>query len=63
MGPNTKLHDGIVGLLLVLGSLLAYFVHPLYAIIPGAIGLTMLQSAFSGFCPVYYTLGKIRKTS
>jgi len=60
MGPNTKLHDGIVGILLVVASLLAYFVHGYFLILLGVIGAVMFQSAFTGFCPIYYTLGKLR---
>jgi hypothetical protein len=61
MGPNTKLHDGIIGILLIACSLLAYLVNPVFIILLGVVGVVMLQSALTGFCPVYYTLGKLRK--
>ena len=60
MGENTRLHDGIAGTLIFLGTILGYFVNSYWLVIPGLIGALMLQSAFSGFCPVYYTLGKLR---
>ncbi len=60
MGENTRLHDGIAGALILLGTLLGYFVHPYWLALPGVISALMLQSAFSGFCPVYFTIGKLR---
>ncbi len=60
MGENTRMHDGIAGALILVGTLLGVFVHPYWLLVPGIIGALMLQSAFTGFCPVYYTLGKLR---
>jgi len=60
MGENTRLHDGIAGGLVLLGSLLALFVSPAWAWLPAVVGALMLQSAFTGFCPVYFTLSKLR---
>ncbi len=54
-----KVHDGIAGAVITLGVALGYFVHPLWLLVPAVLGLTLLQSAFTGFCPVYYTLDKI----
>ncbi len=62
MGENTPLHDGIAGALILLGTLLGYFGSPLWLLIPGAVGALMLQSSFTGFCPVYFTLSKLRGT-
>ncbi len=59
MGQHTRMHDGIAGALILLGALLAAFVHPYWILLPGIIGALMLQSAFTGFCPVYYTLDKL----
>lgn len=56
MNRQRRIHDGIVGLLVTAGAALAYWVHPLWWILPGAVGLLLIQSAFSGFCPVYFTL-------
>ncbi len=60
MGENTRLHDGIAGALVLLGSVLALLVNSAWAWLPAIIGALMLQSAFTGFCPVYFTLGKLR---
>ena len=54
-----KIHDGIAGAVITLGTVLGYYVDPLWLLVPGILGVTLLQSAFSGFCPVYYTLDKI----
>jgi hypothetical protein len=59
MGDNTRTHDGIVGALILLGTLLGAFVHPYFYWIPGVVGALMVQSAFTGFCPVYFTLSKL----
>ncbi|MDH4275478.1 MAG: DUF2892 domain-containing protein [Gammaproteobacteria bacterium] len=61
MGPNTKLHDGIIGALFVVGAFLAFFVNIKFVLLLGIIGAVMLQSAFTGFCPIYYTLGIFSK--
>lgn len=42
------------------GVALGYYGSPLWLWVPGIIGVTLVQSAFTGFCPVYYTLDKIR---
>ncbi len=54
-----KIHDGVVGAVLTVGVALGYYVDPIWLLVPGVLGLTLLQSAFTGFCPVYYTLDKI----
>lgn len=60
MGENTRLHDGIAGALILLGTGLGYTSNSLWLLLPAIVGALMLQSAFSGFCPVYFTLGKLR---
>lgn len=54
-----SMHDGIVGVVITVGILLGYYVSPGWLLLPGAIGVTMIQSAFTGFCPVYYTMDKL----
>ena len=61
MNKKRRIHDGIVGAVITLGVLLAYFISPLWLLLPGIIGVTLIQSAFTGFCPVYCTLDKIMK--
>ena len=58
MGENTRMHDGIAGFLILFGVVLGYLADPLWFWISGIVGALMLQSAFTGFCPVYYLLGK-----
>lgn len=52
-------HDGIVGAVVTLGVLLGYFSGPSWFLLPALIGVVLIQSAFTGFCPVYYALDKI----
>ena len=54
-----RIHDGIAGLLITLGVLLGYYVNPCWLFLPGILGIILVQSAFTGFCPVYFTLDKI----
>lgn len=60
MGKNTRLHDGILGSLFMLTTILGFYVSPGWHWLSGLVGVVMLQSAFTGFCPLYYTLGKLR---
>lgn len=59
MNTKRRVHDGIAGAIVTLGVVLGYWISPLWLWVPGLLGLTLLQSAFTGFCPVYYTLDKI----
>jgi hypothetical protein len=54
-----RIHDGIVGVLITAGTVLAYWVDPGWLAVPGIVGLLLIQSAFTGFCPVYYTLERL----
>jgi len=54
-----KVHDGIVGAVIVAGVALGYYVNPMWLLVPGILGLTLLQSGITGFCPLYYTLDKL----
>lgn len=40
------------GTLVLASALLAYFVHPGFAWIAAFVGANLLQSAFTGFCPL-----------
>lgn len=59
MNQKRRLHDTIVGILVTAGVALGYWVSPAWLIIPGAVGLLLIQSGFTGFCPVYFTLDKL----
>ena len=58
MRMKRRVHDGIAGGILLAGTLLAYYSDPLWFLVPGLLGATLLQSAFTGFCPVYYILDR-----
>jgi len=57
---NTKrcIHDGIAGAVIAVGTGLGFWVDPIWLLVPGLLGNTLLQSAFKGFCPVYFALEK-----
>jgi hypothetical protein len=48
------------GFMVLLSLMLTYFVHPAWMLLTAFVGLNMLQSAFTGFCPaarVFRSLG------
>lgn len=59
MLKQRRIHDGIAGALIAGGVALGYWVSPAWFLLPAILGLTLVQSAFTGFCPVYYTLEKL----
>lgn len=59
MHKKRRVHDAIVGAVITLGVALAYLVNPMWLLLPGVIGVLMIQSGFTGFCPVYFTLDKL----
>lgn len=58
MHRKRRIHDGIAGGLITLGVALGYYVNPLWLLLPGVLGVTLLQSGFTGFCPVYFILDR-----
>ena len=42
----------IAGIFVVLTVVLGYYVSPYFLIFTGFVGLNLLQSAFSGWCPM-----------
>lgn len=40
------------GTMVVAGAVLAWLVHPAFLLVPAFVGLNLLQSAFTGFCPL-----------
>lgn len=59
MNEKRRIHDGIVGAVITAGVLLGYLADPLWLWVPGLLGVTLLQSGFTGFCPLYYALDRI----
>lgn len=52
-------HDGIIGAVVTAGIAAGYYISPVWLLVPAVIGVVMIQSSFSGFCPLYYMLEKI----
>lgn len=59
MNTKRRVHDGIVGVLITLGVALGYWVAPVWLLLPGVVGVLLIQSGFTGFCPVYFTLDRL----
>jgi hypothetical protein len=59
MNRKRRIHDGIVGAVIAGGVALGHWVAPGWYWLAGAIGLAMVQSAFTGFCPVYFALERL----
>ena len=49
---------GIAGAFILLSLLLAHFVSPLWLWFTAFVGLNMLQSAFTNWCPMMWVLEK-----
>jgi hypothetical protein len=58
MVTSRKVHDGVVGAITVLSVGLGYFFSAAWLWIPTLLGLTLLQSSFTGFCPLYFVLDR-----
>ncbi|HPA44553.1 MAG TPA: DUF2892 domain-containing protein [bacterium] len=48
----------IAGTVLLIGLALGTWVHPLWFLLPAFVGLNLIQSAFTGFCPPEMILKK-----
>jgi hypothetical protein len=59
MNKKRRIHDGIVGGVITAGVLLGYYGNPLWLLVPGVLGIALLQSGFTGFCPLYYILDRV----
>lgn len=55
-----RIHDGIVGVLYLLSIILAFTVDIQWLYLAGAVAVLQISSYFTGFCPVYYILDKMR---
>ena len=58
MNSKRRLHDAIVGVVVTAGVALGYYVNPMWLLLPGAIGVILIQSGVTGFCPVYFVLDR-----
>ena len=59
MNQKRRIHDSIVGVIITAGIALGYWASPGWLIVPGVVGILMIQSGLTGFCPVYFTLDKL----
>lgn len=57
-----RIHDGIVGAAILISIILGHYFGHVFFWIPVIISVLMVFSAFTGFCPVYFTLDKICKS-
>ena len=58
MNAKRRIHDAIVGAVVTAGVALGYYLDPMWLLVPGAIGVVLIQSGVTGFCPVYFILDK-----
>jgi len=58
MNSKRRIHDAIVGVVVTAGVVLGYYVAPLWLLVPGLIGVVLIQSGVTGFCPVYFILDR-----
>ena len=58
MTRKTKIHDGIVGGLVLGSSVLAWTVDPRFLAVAALTAAIMVSSAFTGFCPVHFLVNK-----
>lgn len=59
MNQKRRIHDAIVGIVVTAGVALGYYVSAYWLLVPAVIGLTLIQSGITGFCPVYFTLDRL----
>ncbi len=58
MQTKRRIHDAIVGGVITVGTALGYYLDPLWLLVPSVLGVTLLQSGITGFCPVYFVLDR-----
>ncbi|HRE82910.1 MAG TPA: DUF2892 domain-containing protein [Opitutaceae bacterium] len=49
----------LAGTVVLVGTALAWFVHPGWLLLPAFAGLNLLQSVVTGFCPPTFILAKL----
>ena len=60
MSLQTRIHDGVIALLILASVGLAWAGQTTLGLGLGAlVGLIMASSVFTGFCPVHYTVNKL----
>ena len=59
MNQKRRIHDAIVGFVVTAGVALGHYVSAHWLILPAVIGVTLIQSGLTGFCPVYFLLDRL----
>ena len=59
MNQKRRIHDAIVGVVITAGVALGHYVSAQWLLLPAVIGVTLIQSGFTGFCPVYFVLDRL----
>jgi len=59
MTLKTRIHDGLVGTLVLAGALLGLTQGAVWLYATAALGGLMISSTFTGFCPVYFVLDRL----
>jgi hypothetical protein len=59
MKNKIKVHDGIVGTIILLSILAAVTINIAWLWLAGIIAVILISSAFTGFCPVYFVINKV----
>lgn len=54
-----KIHDGIIGVTVVISAVAGMLISTAWLWITVVIGVVMFSSAFTGFCPLHFLLSKI----
>lgn len=54
MTRQIKIHDGIIGVLILVSLALAWQVDPRWLALAALVAAVMISSAFTGFCPVHF---------
>lgn len=61
MTTKVKIHDGIIGALLLFSAVMAWVVDPRWIALAGLTAAIMISSAFTGFCPVHFMVNRLVK--
>ena len=59
MNRKRRIHDAIVGVVVTAGVALGHYVSAHWLILPAVIGVTLIQSGLTGFCPVYFAFDRL----
>lgn len=57
---NDRVIRRFAGVFVLASLALGWFVHPLWFLFTAFVGLNLLQSSFTGFCPLERVLGRFR---